>query len=46
MAIYIQRKFADKLRPEGGSGDSRYGSNSGAFDQLGWSTLICIGNDK
>lgn len=34
------KKFADKLRPEGGSGDSRYGSNSGAFDQLGWGTLM------
>ncbi len=32
--------FADKMRPEGGSGDSRYGSNSGAFDQLGWGTLM------
>lgn len=32
--------FADKLRPEGGSGDSRYGVNSGAFDQIGWGTLM------
>ncbi len=32
--------FAEKLRPEGGAGDSRYGSNSGAFDQLGWGTLM------
>ncbi|MGQ1948321.1 alginate lyase family protein [Geofilum sp. OHC36d9] len=32
--------FAEKLRPEGGSGDARYGSNSGAFDQLGWGTLM------
>jgi hypothetical protein len=34
------KQFADKLRPECGAGDSRYGSNSGAFDQLGWSTLM------
>lgn len=32
--------FADKLRPECGAGDSRYGSNSGAFDQIGWNTLM------
>jgi len=38
---YIYSKqFADKLRPEGGAGDNRYGPNSGAFDQLGWSTLM------
>ncbi len=37
--IYSQQ-FAEKLRPEGGAGDSRYGSNSGAFDQLGWGTLM------
>ncbi len=38
---YIYSKqFADKLRPEGGVSDSRYGSNSGAFDQLGWGTLM------
>ena len=34
------KQFADKIRPECGSGDSRYGSNSGAFDQLGWGTLM------
>lgn len=34
------KQAADKMRPEGGSGDSRYGSNSGAFDQLGWGTLM------
>lgn len=34
------KQMADKLRPECGAGDSRYGSNSGAFDQLGWSTLM------
>lgn len=40
---YIYTKqFADKLRPEGGSGEAanRYGDNSGAFDQLGWGTLM------
>ena len=38
---YIYAKqFADKIRPEGGAGDARYGSNSGAFDQLGWGTLM------
>ena len=34
------KQFADKLRPECGAGDSRYGTNSGAFDQLGWGTLM------
>lgn len=30
------------MRPEGGVGETanRYGSNSGAFDQLGWATLM------
>lgn len=37
--IYV-KQMADKMRPECGPGDSRYGSNSGAFDQLGWSTLM------
>lgn len=37
--IYV-KQMADKMRPECGAGDSRYGSNSGAFDQLGWSTLM------
>lgn len=36
---YIEQ-MAAKLRPECGSGDSRYGSNSGAFDQTGWNTLM------
>jgi hypothetical protein len=36
---YIEQ-MANKLRPECGSGDSRYGVNSGAFDQLGWNTLM------
>lgn len=34
------RQMADKMRPECGAGDSRYGNNSGAFDQLGWNTLM------
>lgn len=36
------RQFADKIRPEGGVGESenRYGTNSGAYDQLGWSTVM------
>ena len=36
------KQFADKLRPEGGVGEpeNRYGTNSGAFDQLGWATLM------
>jgi len=37
--IYSQQS-AEKLRPEGGAGDLRYGSNSSAFDQLGWGTLM------
>ena len=38
---YIQQ-MAEKIRPEGGAGESlnRYGDNSGAFDQLGWCTLM------
>ena len=36
------KKMADKIRPEGGAGEpaNRYGSNSGAFDQIGWGTLM------
>lgn len=35
------KQAADKMRPEGGvDGSSRYGTNSGAFDQLGWGTLM------
>lgn len=39
--VYSQ-KFAERIRPEGGAGepDNRYGTNSGAFDQLGWGTLM------
>ena len=39
-ACYFVKKFADVNRPECGSGDARYGSNSGAFDQIGWGTLM------
>ncbi len=39
-AYRYSEMFANKLRPEGGSGDIRYGSNSGAFDQIGWGTLM------
>lgn len=36
------KQFADKMRPECGVGEpqNRYGYNSGAFDQLGWGTLM------
>lgn len=35
------KAFADKMRPEAGAGDTgRYGDNSGAFDQLGFGTLM------
>ena len=37
---YFVKKFAEVQRPECGAGDSRYGSNSGAFDQIGWGTLM------
>jgi len=37
---YYSKMFADKLRPECGAGDARYGGNSGAFDQIGWNTLM------
>ena len=38
---YIEQ-MANKIRPEGGAGEglNRYGDNSGAFDQLGWCTLM------
>lgn len=36
---YVQQ-MASKIRPECGVGDDRYGHNSGAFDQLGWGTLM------
>ena len=35
------KQAADKMRPECGvDGTNRYGTNSGAFDQLGWGTLM------
>lgn len=35
------KQAADKMRPEAGvDGSNRYGTNSGAFDQLGWGTLM------
>ena len=36
------KMMADKIRPEGGAGEpeARYGVNSGAFDQIGWNTLM------
>ncbi len=37
---YFVKRYAEVQRPEGGAGDSRYGSNSGAFDQIGWGTLM------
>ncbi len=45
--LYYTEKFVDQLRytdgvltGDGGAGDSRYGNNSGAFDQIGWGTLL------
>ena len=45
--VYYTKLFAEQLRytdgvltGDGGAGDSRYGSTSGAFDQLGWGTLL------
>ena len=45
--VYYVKLFADQLRyvngvltGDGGSGDSRYGSNSSAFDQIGWGTMM------
>lgn len=37
---YFVKKYAEVNRPECGSGDARYGVNSGAFDQIGWGTLM------
>lgn len=35
------KQAAEKMRPEcGADGTSRYGTNSGAYDQLGWGTLM------
>ncbi|GAA0544086.1 alginate lyase family protein [Chitinophaga japonensis] len=33
------KRFAEKVRPEGGGGN--YGPNSGGYDQLGYGTLTC-----
>lgn len=45
--VHYVKIFADQLRytdgkltGDGGSGDSRYGTNSGAFDQIGWGTML------
>ena len=37
---YFINKYAEVQRPECGAGDDRYGHNSGAFDQIGWGTLM------
>lgn len=37
---YFIKKYAEVQRPEHGSGDDRYTQNSGAFDQIGWGTLM------
>lgn len=34
------RMSGGKLTGDGGAGDSRYGSNSSAYDQIGWGTLL------
>lgn len=46
-SAYYTKLFADQIRMRDGqltgdcgSGDSRYGSSSGAYDQLGWGTLL------
>lgn len=45
--VYYVKLFADQLRyvdgvltGDGGSGDSRYGTTSAAFDQIGWGTMM------
>lgn len=50
---YYSGLFAEQLRyvdgaltGDGGAGDSRYGSKSGAFDQLGWGTLLFYAPNK
>ena len=44
---YYTKLFAQQLRytngaltGDGGAGDSRYGANSSAYDQIGWGTLL------
>ena len=46
-SAYYTKLFAEQLRytdgtltGDGGAGVSRYGSNSSAFDQIGWGTLL------
>ncbi len=41
---YFVKRYAEVQRPECGSGDPRYGGNSGAFDQIGWGTLMLYQN--
>ena len=41
---YFIKRYAAVQRPECGAGDPRYGSNSGAFDQIGWGTLMLYRN--
>ena len=45
--VYYTKLFAQQLRytggaltGDGGAGDTRYGNNSSAYDQLGWGTLL------
>lgn len=45
--VYYSKLFAEQLRytngvltGDGGAGDSRYGVNSSAYDQIGWGTLL------
>ncbi|HIY13642.1 MAG TPA: alginate lyase family protein [Candidatus Alistipes cottocaccae] len=45
--VHYSKLFAEQLRytngtltGDGGAGDDRYGSNSSAFDQIGWGTLL------
>lgn len=47
QACYYSKLFAEQLRytngtltGDGGAGDSRYGGNSSAFDQIGWGTML------
>ena len=37
---YFIKKYAEVQRPEHGAGDDRYTQNSGAFDQIGWGSLM------
>ena len=51
-SCYYSKLFAEQLRyrdglltGDGGAGDPRYGSSSGAYDQLGWGTLLFYQGD-